>query len=120
MVSKKFPKQVSFWMSINDYDALQKFFLNDGRTMSTFLRTTIKKVMDSSEIECNINQIWDAGRHKKCGRSVKFLMTDNEFNALNKRLKQAELPLSYFFRYLTKNELNRLEFNKEKNQSWDL
>ncbi len=120
MASRKFPRQVNFWMSINDYDALQKFFLEDGRTMTTFLRTTTRKIMRTSYIENNINQIWNAGRHKKCGRSVKFLMTDNEFNDLNIRLQDAELPLSSFFRYLTKKELHRLEFNKEKNQTWDI
>ncbi len=120
MAPKKFPNQLSFWMNINDYDALQKFLLEDERSMASFLRVSIRKELNSNIPD--INQILALGyKDKKAHKQVNFMIADNEFSALKEYLKNNGLAATTFYRYLTKRELQRLEtYNKEKNQTWDL
>ncbi len=120
MVSKKFPKQVSFWMSINDYDTLQKFLLEDERSMASFLRVAIRKELNSDIPD--INQILSLGyKDKGAQKQVNFMIADNEFSAIKEYLKNNGLAASTFYRYLTKRELQRLDtYNQEKSQTWDL
>ncbi len=128
MAQKKFPKQLSFWMNINDYDALQKFLLEDERSMASFLRFAIMKELNSDIPD--INQILALGYiDKKAQKQVNITIADNEFSAIKEYLKNNGLAASTFYRYLIKRELHRLEtnykektqiYNKEKNQTWDL
>ncbi len=119
MVSKNFPQQLRFCMDINDYDALQKFLIEEERSMGSFLRLAIKKELNSDSM-LDINQILTLGHRKKCNRSVGFDIRDNDFHALKEYLKNAGLEKATFYRYIAKKELNRLEIEKEKNQTWDL
>ncbi len=120
MATRKFPKQLSFWMNINDYDALQKFLLEDERSMASFLRVAIRKELNSDIPD--INQILALGyKDKGAQKQVNFTIADNEFSAIKEYLKNNGLAATTFYRYLTKIELQRLEtYNKEKNQTWDI
>ncbi len=120
MTTKNLTNRLLFLMCINDYDALHKFFREDGRTFATFLRVAIMKEINSYEIDCEINQILALGYNNKCKQQVNFRMSDNDYGALKKFLKNVGVSASTFFRYLTKKELRRLDIEKEKNQTWDL
>ncbi len=119
MVSKNFPQQLRFCMDINDYDALQKFLIEEERSMGSFLRLAIKKELNSDSM-LDINQILTLGHLKKCNRSVGFDMVYNDFHALTEYLKNDGLEKATFYRYIAKKELHRLEIEKEKNQTWDI
>ncbi len=121
MAPKKYPKQITFWMNTNDYDALQKFLLEDERSMASFLRLAIRKELNSDSIP-DINQILTLGyKGKKEYKQVGIMMDANEFSAIKEYIKNIGLEATTFYRYLTKKELQRLEtYNKEKNQTWDL
>ncbi len=120
MAPKKYPKQIAFWMNINDYDTLQKFLLEDERSMASFLRVAIRKELNSGIPD--INQILALGyKDKKAHKQVNFMMSDDEFSDIKEYLKNNGLAATTFYRYLTKRELQRLEtYNKEKSQTWDL
>ncbi len=126
--TKKLKVQVGFWMNINDYNSLQKFFSDDERSMSGFLRAEIRKSLNINrcEIEHNIKQIMALGDNKrckngkKCNLQVNFLMNENELSAIKEYLKNIGIEASTFYRYLTKKELRRLDIEKEKNQTWDI
>ncbi len=125
MQSKRYPQQTSFWMAIDVYDALQKFFLKDERSMASFLRLAIKKELNSDSV-LDINQILTLGhckkckKYEKCNRSVNFSMGDNDYHALTEYLINAGFEKATFYRYIAKKELHRLEIEKEKNQTWDI
>ncbi len=120
MAPKKYPKQIAFWLNINDYDTLQKFLLEDERSMASFLRVAIRKELNSDIPD--INQILALGyKDKKAHKQVNFMIADNEFSAIKEYLKNNGLVATTFYRYLVKRELQRLEnYNKEKNQTWDI
>ncbi len=120
MAPKKYPKQIAFWMNINDYDTLQKFLIEEERSMGSFLRLAIRKELNSDIPD--INQILALGyKDKKAHKQVNFMVGDNEYIAIKEYLKNNGLAATTFYRYLTKRELQRLEaYNKEKNQTWDL
>ncbi len=119
MQEKKLTKPVSFYMDIDEYNALYNYFKDDGRKMRPFLRVTIMHELNSGEID--INQIWRLGQSIKCKKKFTFLTTNNEFDALKNYLNNTKLTVSIFCRYLMKRELIRLEtYNKEKNQTWDI
>ncbi len=120
MAPKKFPNQLCFWMNTDDYDALQKFLLEDERSMASFLRVAIRKELNSDIPD--INQILALGfKDKKAQKQVNFMVGDNDYIAIKEYLKINGLAATTFYRYLTKIELQRHEtYNKEKNQTWDI
>ncbi len=119
MQKEKFTKPVSFYMDIDEYNALYNYFKDDGRQIRPFLRVTIMQELNSGEID--INQILRLGQSIKCEKKFTFLTTNNEFDALKNYLNNTKLTVSIFCRCLMKRELIRLEtYNKEKNQTWDL
>ncbi len=119
MQEKKLTKAVSFYMNIDEYNALYNYFKDDGRKIRPFLRDTIRQELNSGEID--INQIWRLGQSIKCEKKFTFLMTNNEIDALKNYVNNTKLTVSIFCRYVMKRELIRIEtYNKEKSQTWDL
>ncbi len=119
MQEKKFTKPVSFHMDIDEFNTIKNYFKDDGRKITSFLRLTVRKELNNSEIDNN--QIWRLGQCINCKKKFTFLTTNNDFDALKNYLNNTELSVSTFCRYLMKRELIRLEtYNKEKNQTWDI
>lgn len=107
MTSKRLPKQITFWMDINDYNDIQDFFIEDERTMSTFLRVAIRKELNIGDIESKNNQIMVECQNESYKRPIKFLIGVSDFVALKRYLKNGGVSLSAFCRYLVKKELRR-------------
>ncbi len=121
MQEKRFTNPVGFFMDTDDFNALKNYFRDDGRKITTFLRVAIRKELDSGEIGYDDNQIWRLGKCINCKKSFTFKMNNVDLDALRNYLKNTELSISTFCRYLLIRELQRLEtYNKEKNQTWDL
>ncbi len=121
MRERMLTQRIIFMMRIIDYDALTKFFSEDGRTVSRFLRTAIREELNSYGVESEINQILALGyNNNNCKKQVNFLVSDNDFYALKELFKNADITTSIFFRYIMKKELHRLDIEKEKNQTWDI
>ncbi len=122
MAIKILKNQFAFRMSAIDYDVLQKFFLTTGGTMATFLRAAIRDELQIGEIEHKSNQILELGQSTRLKtKRVNVLLNDNDSFALKNYLKNSNVSISVFCRYLTKKELARLKiYNAEKNQTWDL
>ncbi len=121
MQEKRFTNSVGFYMDTDDFNALKNYFRDDGRKITTFLRVAIRKELDSGEIGYDDNQIWRLGKCINCKKNFTFKMNNVDLDALRNYLKNTELSISTFCRYLLIRELHRLKtYNKEKNQTWDI